>query len=298
MGSKVESIGLYQDQHTVGITTVDFADKAVVDCFNHSRHDKNEVDYILHISNYRNYRSKEIVEPAMASFIQRDIQINHDIEPHHGHRTLSFDLMNGSLGFLQAAQVIDALIATQRARVGLIVSGNSRIPAGRAIELRIPFYEIGCSTLIDESTEGRGLSAFYYRSFPEYIKDYEVYLDFRDGEWRVNSVQIQNILELFVQVIRTGIGEYLQRGGIALSSFDIVIAPQISTAFIDEVREVLGGQDERFINATAEGDDLFSASIPVALKYAIDNNLAQPGNKALLISVGSGIQVGCATYTF
>jgi 3-oxoacyl-[acyl-carrier-protein] synthase III len=298
MGSKIESIGLYKDPNTSGISTIDLANKAVIDCLNHSRHDKKEIDYILHISNHRNYRAKEIVEPSMACFFQRDVQINHDTAYGHGRKTLSFDLMNGSLGFLQAAQMIDALFTSQRAKVGLVVSGNSKIPIAPLIKPRIPFYEIGCSVLLDESTDQRGFSAFSYRSFPEYIDDYESYLFFKSGEWCYRWVQSQNILEIFINVIQNGVIEYLQRSAVSLSSFDLVIAPQISPAFIGEVCDALGGEKARFVDATINGDDLFSASIPLALKHAMDHRLAQPGKKALLISVGSGIQVGCATYVF
>jgi 3-oxoacyl-[acyl-carrier-protein] synthase III len=296
MGSRIESIGVYRDPAASGVPTVELVKKATLSCLKDSAHGKNEIDHIIHVSNYR---AKEIVEPAMAAVIQRAVQINSDNESSERERTFSFDLMNGALGFLQGVQVIDSLIATGRAKLGLVVSGNTKNHIGTVIEPHIGFCEIGVAALVDDAPDKRrGFGNFYYQSFPEYFGDYESYLYFRGGEWFSRGVQSANIDEVFILAINITLSGYLQRLGKTIAAFDIVIAPQVSPAFVSKVCAALGGQKSKFVDVTENDDDLKAASIPVAMKYVIDNGLARPGKEALVVSVGSGVQVGCATYMF
>ena len=52
------------------------------------------------------------------------------------------------------------------------------------------------------------------------------------------------------------------------------------------------------MDATLDGKDLFTSSIPYGLLQIRALNQVEPGDIALVISVGAGIQVGCATYYF
>ena len=54
----------------------------------------------------------------------------------------------------------------------------------------------------------------------------------------------------------------------------------------------------RFIDVVGNGPDYFSSSIPYAFEHAFRENLVNPGDIGLVISVGSGIQIGCAVYYF
>ena len=53
----------------------------------------------------------------------------------------------------------------------------------------------------------------------------------------------------------------------------------------------------RFVDLGAESDP-FSSCLPQALQQARQRKLVKPGDVGLIISVGSGVQVGCATYRF
>jgi 3-oxoacyl-[acyl-carrier-protein] synthase III len=296
VGSRLESIGVYKDPAATGVPTVELVKNAIISCLNDSTHRREEIGFIVHVSNYR---SKEIVEPAMAVVIQRAAQINSDVESSERDRTLSFDLQNGSVGFLQGVQVIDALIATKKARAGLVVSGNTHNHIGTVVEPHIGFCEIGVAALVDHAPDPlQGFSDFFYQSFPEYLGDYESYVFFRNGEWFSRGVQSEDIEAYYLQAVDSTISNYLRRINRDVRSFDVVIAPQISPSFIAKVCTVLGGDKGRFVDVTENDDDLKAASVPVCLKYVLENGLTKPGQKGLVISVGSGIQVGCAVYTF
>jgi 3-oxoacyl-[acyl-carrier-protein] synthase III len=46
------------------------------------------------------------------------------------------------------------------------------------------------------------------------------------------------------------------------------------------------------------GNDLYTSSLPYTLQHVREQNLVQSGDVGLIITAGSGIQVGCATYYF
>ena len=55
---------------------------------------------------------------------------------------------------------------------------------------------------------------------------------------------------------------------------------------------------DKFVDVVKGRGDFFTSSFPFAFQYTQKNNLIKEGDIGLIISVGSGIQVGCAIYNF
>ncbi len=53
---------------------------------------------------------------------------------------------------------------------------------------------------------------------------------------------------------------------------------------------------DKFVDVARK--DLFTSSLPYSLEHIREQHLVKPGDIGLIITVGSGIQVGCATYYF
>jgi 3-oxoacyl-[acyl-carrier-protein] synthase III len=83
-----------------------------------------------------------------------------------------------------------------------------------------------------------------------------------------------------------------------IAQVKVVLPPQISSAFIDALGKVLSVSREKLVNLAQEGQDLFTSSLAYTLEYVREQQLVQPGDIGLIISIGTGIQVGCATYYF
>ncbi len=83
-----------------------------------------------------------------------------------------------------------------------------------------------------------------------------------------------------------------------MDDFDWIVPQQISPGFVDALGEFLGIESSRMVNVARRDSDLFNASLPSAISHLTDNGLAKNGDNALIIGVGSGIQVGCTTYRF
>ena len=84
-----------------------------------------------------------------------------------------------------------------------------------------------------------------------------------------------------------------------LESSDIaaVFPPYLSTADRAKLATRIGIPASKFVDIAAETDP-FSSCVPYGLEHALRHKLVKPGDIGLIISVGSGLQVGCATYRF
>jgi 3-oxoacyl-[acyl-carrier-protein] synthase III len=85
------------------------------------------------------------------------------------------------------------------------------------------------------------------------------------------------------------------------SEIAAVFPPSLSPADRTELAARLRIPSSRFVDLaadTAAGTDLFSSSLPYGLQHASRHKLVKPGDIGLIVSVGSGVQVGCATYRF
>jgi 3-oxoacyl-[acyl-carrier-protein] synthase III len=294
MGSQIESIGIYHSTNKKGIPTFELVKRASDACLERSRYDRKDIDVLVHVSVYR---TKEFVEPAMASYIQRDIGINHDYQMGPGTKTLSFDLINGSSGFLQGCQTISAMISANKVKTGLVVSGNSKNLTGGYSGLVRPYYEVGIATLLDETAErDRGFTSFHFRSFPEHIAAYEYHVEHRDKRW-LSVIDISpNIENIYYDIYTQGIKEYLSKHGRDLSWYDYIVPPQVSSSFVSRIAETGGVDPDKYIDVTNDEGDLMTASESVAFERLGSLGLAKPGTKLLITNVGSGLQFGCASY--
>jgi hypothetical protein len=72
------------------------------------------------------HRDGHVCEPAIAAYVQHRLGINVEFQ---GRRTLSFDLLNGGCGMLNAAQVVCALVESGEPQVGMVVSSEANADA-------------------------------------------------------------------------------------------------------------------------------------------------------------------------
>jgi 3-oxoacyl-[acyl-carrier-protein] synthase III len=85
--------------------------------------------------------------------------------------------------------------------------------------------------------------------------------------------------------------------GLDPADIAVVFPPYLSPAALDELAASIGIPRSRFVDLAVDTDP-FTSSLPYGLEQARQHGLARPGDIALIVTVGSGIQVGCTTYRF
>ena len=87
---------------------------------------KQPIENIGLLINAGVYRKDNIVEPAISALFQKELGLNLDyIKDDTGKSTLSFDLMNGACGVINAIQVAQACLQTNSVKKALIICGNT-----------------------------------------------------------------------------------------------------------------------------------------------------------------------------
>jgi 3-oxoacyl-[acyl-carrier-protein] synthase III len=212
---------------------------------------------------------------------------------------LSFDLLNGALGFLNSCHTASAMIVSGQARTCLIVCGNVMVLRLNKDSSQPGFCSTGAAMLLDQAQhDDTGFNSFFFKSFPEHRTAYDSHLIFQEGKFSLVFREDSNINQLYLSSISKTLSEFLEREQVSIDAFDLILPPQISPTFISNLAALLDVDPARFVDVTKREGDLFTASLPAAMDHVMGAKLAKPGQRALIINVGSGIQVGCASYTF
>jgi len=292
MGIRVESIGISHRNKPFFTSTVDLIQDAASKCFQLTKYSKEDIGLLLNVSVYH---YDHIAEPSYASIIQNGLELNHrktnSLEP----KTFSFDVLNGSLGFLNACQIAHAMVGSGKTKCVLIVSGD----VVNENEASSGIFPTGAAVLLESTENGNsGFSSFLFRTYTDIEELNESYIYYEGNNLCMKFHKAPSIQKIYIDTIARGLDEYLNRGAARLDEFDYLIPPQISPAFVSGLTEAIGSNQARVIDVSMPDGDLFNASFPKAFAHMIDSNMVSPGQKALILSVGSGYQVGVGTYTF
>jgi 3-oxoacyl-[acyl-carrier-protein] synthase-3 len=84
----------------------------------------------------------------------------------------------------------------------------------------------------------------------------------------------------------------LQRNGLSGSDVDLFVAHQANIRIIEAAQQRMGLPDSKVIKNIREYGNTTAATIPLALKTALDEGRLAPGHRVLLAAVGAGFTVG------
>jgi 3-oxoacyl-[acyl-carrier-protein] synthase III len=296
MGITINSIGLFKNKNKSVKTSLELCRRAAEPCIKQSAYSKEDIGLVVSVSVYRDAFT---YEPSFSTFIQNDLKINHDKTDSLGPKTLSLDVLNGAMGFLNACQLSCAMITAGKIKAGLVVSGD--LVDENVSEKGDPpdIFPTGAAMLLSgEKNGGSGFKTFYFKTFTEMRDACESYMFHDQDHMTLIFKRDPAVEDIYLRAVSIGVVEFLKKEAVGIDDFDMIIPSQISSGFITKMAGVLGVKREKMIDVTLEGGNLFNASLPAAMDHIFKHNKPEPGQKALIINVASGIQVGCAVYEF
>ena len=270
--------------------TVKLAAKAADICLHKSgiRHD--EVNYLIHCGHYR---SGTVEEPSHAAMIAGQLNLSHS---DNGKSLFAFDVVNGSLGWLNAVYTASFLIDSDRKQNIIVTASecdeNKQYRSGDPLNIT----EMGSAVALTASVGRSGFSHFHFRSFCEFVQENSVILHCDSSNIHYAIHQKDGFEEKLIDAIVITVGEQMALLGMRMDEFSAFALPQRSASFLFKLADKMGIRQEAVINATGETDH-FSSSIPMTLQKYIGGSRRASGEKILVIDVTSGIQVGMAIYT-
>ncbi|BCI86023.1 hypothetical protein NIIDMKKI_12290 [Mycobacterium kansasii] len=293
-GVRIESIGTAPAQQHAPRSAVDLAAQAARRCLDRSGLDPAELGLVIYAGVYR---EDFMAEPAIAALVAHELGANEDIDSPYGPKTFAFDVLNGAVGFLNACQVGVQMIGAGKAEHVMIVAAeieNNSAGSGH------PLYgvlETGSALILGRDAGHCGFGRFVFHHHPEYGAALETYLQQRDGKSWLQIDRDPHLAARYLDCIPAAVEELLKLEELDCSQIAAVFPPHLSLAGRAELAARLDIPVSRFVDLPT-GSDAFSSCLPYGLECASRNQLVGPGDIGLIVSVGSGIEVGCTTYRF
>jgi 3-oxoacyl-[acyl-carrier-protein] synthase III len=293
---RIESVGTVSTETINKKNSMESLVGAAQSCLMKSSYECSEIGLLIYSGVYR---SDNILEPAYATLLAGELDMNATISVPDDKKTLAFDIFNGSLGFLNACYVAQQIIMAGNFETAMIVAAeienNSDIHPDKLLGLR----ETASALILDStSSTDQGFSRFLFTYHEELMSAYTTYYTTIDSKPYIQLMKVTDLDELYITCIIPAVQKLLQAEGLDINHIHRVFPPQISSEFIDRLSKRINIPREKFVDIAGEGPDFFSSSIACALDHAHQKVLVESGDIGLMIAVGSGIQIGCAIYHF
>lgn len=249
------------------------------------------------------YRTEFMTEPALAALLAGDIDINADQAAEDPVKTFAFDLLNGSMGFLNACHLICEMGRAGKIERAMIVASEIENNAAIAGKPAIGITEMASAVVLSESDDGEtGFHAFRFEHFPEYQDAYQVVASMRNdlGQTYLEPQIQEDWKEQLIPAIGQTVERFLSGQNLTLSEIDWVLPSSMSETACESLSEQLGIAAERILLDREAETDAFTSSVPLAMLSASKRspNGPSPGQWGLIVQLSSGLQIGCALYRF
>ena len=240
------------------------------------------------------YRDGHVCEPAIAAYVQHALGVNVDF---HGRRTLSFDLLNGGVGMLNAAHLLVSQMHAGEIQVGMVVASDAnpdrRPDPGSAVAAS------GAALLLDLSPRnGAGFGAFAFVTREESADLYTAVVSLKEPRGKLLIRRRAELEEAFLAGAAAAAKAVLERDGLRPEDVDLAVPSQVSASFLARLPGALGLPREKVADYASVLPDTPTTSVFLAFDRARAEGALGPGRTALLLACGSGVTVGAATYRF
>lgn len=236
----------------------------------------NCFDYMIVASN-----TSDTLVPGMSGQIQKAF----------GNRMGGIDIQAGCSGFIQAMEIADSMIKSENfSRIAIV--GTERL--SRIIDFKDksvgPLFGDGAGAIIMGDSNTSGIIANYSRiqgeGYESIVQKYGQNLEM-DGK---------AVFRFAIDAITEGINEVLKRAKMKIEDVDLIVPHQSNLRIIVKVAEKLNVSIDKFQISIEDHANTAAASVPLALKDAIDSGKMR--NSSVVLTVGYGAGLGIASNIF
>lgn len=296
MGTIIKNTAIITDN---GYSAIANATRAGIECLEGAGVDPGKVGLLI---NAGIFRDDNIMEPSIASLIQKELKMGLDFDPEQPNQsTFSFDVVNGACGFLNAVNVADSFLKNGNVQYALILCGDAH--PSKTNHPEFPYKAVGAAALLKFSADAnKGFQRFSYRSNGhDQVSSISAYGDmvaFGDQGRKRATLVFQNqylnqFRQLNIELINTFLAEHNH------PNIDFLVGSDPEPGFCTSVcqESSLSNQTTRALKLFNQFDGDVHTAAPIAgfhhLRKEIDSGTPQ---SLLFSSVGSGDASACALY--
>ncbi len=240
------------------------------------------------------YRDSNMVEPAMSALIQQRVGIG--LEYRSGDvPCLSFDLMNGACGVLNAIQVSQALLQGPTVHRVLVVSGDAHPSKSAEPREGFPITPVGAALLLEKSAGPSGFGELHISSTAEppapvgYVRLPEM------GSTGRSTIVVDRTASTVEDLLHHAVSAASEALEVAAGERTVLICSRPTPDFPALLAERLGLPAEAVQAGAVEGDAHTSA-LPAAYLAARDSGKLADADIALFVAAGAGPTAAAIAY--
>ena len=286
-------------------TALDLAVKACEKIFHAHPELKDKVDGIIFCS-----ESMDYILPPNACILHGRLDLCEDV--------LALDITLACSGYIYGLALAQGLIFSKTAKNILLVNADtySKFIHKHDRSTRVLFGDGAAVSLISESYSSQGIVDIKCSTSG---KDYDKFIipagGCRQPKSGATSAPVQDksgnirtqenihmdgfgILTFVNSKIPKQVAMFLEKNRLTVDDVDLFIFHQASNMALDSLERILKIKKEKMFRNLKDVGNLVSASIPVAIKDALNQGRITPGDKVVLCGFGVGLSWGTTLIQF
>ena len=206
-----------------------------------------------------------------------------------------FDLNNACVAFLTALDVATRCIATGSGPIGIVVVELcSRATTPENPRPYVIFGDAAVAAVVERGGPGDLMLASWLRN--DGIAGGDVHLLHPFATGKMEKVYFttsgSRMAEDAVAYIRRAADAALQQAGLRLADIEWVLPHQPNGRMLERIIDGLGIDRERVVPMVHDCGSVSSASIPISLHRLRQSGRIRPGDRILMVGVGTGLSYG------
>jgi len=227
------------------------------------------------------------------------------VQAEFGLKAAAFDLLAACPGWLYGLDVAAGLVEAGRHEKVLVIGAEALTKivdwedrstavlfgdgAGAAIVEAVP-ERYGLKSMVI-GADGSGAPHLHHRSIGRKLPD---------GTELADSLYMngREVYKFAVRVMETSTLEAVRQAGLEPSDISLFVPHQANLRIIDAARQKLGLDTDRVVVTVDDYGNNSTASIPLALRRALDDGRVKDGDDLLLVSFGAGLTWAACVLTW
>ncbi len=217
----------------------------------------------------------------------------------------AFDLLAACPGWLYALSVAKGYVDAGICRKVLAIGAEAltKLVDWEDRSTAVLFGDAAGAAIVEAVPEPYGFSSFVLGadgSGGKFLHARAVAPCLPDGT-KMTDRLYQNGAEVFkfaVRIMQSASLEAIEKAGLTPDDISLFVPHQANLRIIKAARERLELPEERVVVTVNEYGNVSTASIPLALKHALDNGRIQAGDKLLLVAFGAGLTWASSVLTW
>jgi 3-oxoacyl-[acyl-carrier-protein] synthase-3 len=210
-----------------------------------------------------------------------------------------FDVVNACMGFMSSLDIGARSVATGLHPVGVVAA--ELLSRGLRPESPRPWVVFGdaaAAVILGPGRPGEGLLGVHLGNDGSVGKTvYAVHpVLSREMEWLRMDIPSREMGPIVVRALRESADAVLAPSGETIEDVDWVLPHQPNGIMLDMIVSALGIPREKIVPVVHEIGSVVAASIPASLDRLLRSRPVRPGDRILMIGVGSGLSYGAALY--